>query len=242
MCGRFSLYFFPDAEDEFERRFGIRFPTHDYTTNYNIAPGTDIPVVKSDVQNENRIADIHWGLIPWFAKEFKPHPVRKMSNTRAEVLFDRKDNFRKDLLRTSRCIVAANNYFEWRRESGQKMPYKIERNDRYLLTMGAIYSAWSSPDGERSYSCSIITTPPSDSIKQIHDRMPFILDEKTEQLWLDRTITDYDVLRDAITTYRSNGLRYFQVSRRVNYAKNNDPQLVVPIRGYEGQSDFFRSE
>ena len=242
MCGRFSLYFFPDAEEEFEKRFGIPFPTSGYIANYNIAPGTHIPVVKSDLLNSNQIADMHWGLIPWFAKEFKPHPVRKMSNTRAEVFHETKDHFRKELLQTSRCIVAANNYFEWRTESGQKMPYKIERNDRYLLTMGAIYSGWKGPNGERQYSCSIITTPPSDSIKHIHDRMPFILDDQTEQLWLDRTITDYQVVRDAITTYRSDGLRYFLVSRRVNYAKNNDSQLIVPVSSHGGQSDLFSSD
>ncbi|NIR70136.1 MAG: hypothetical protein GWN00_13925, partial [Aliifodinibius sp.] len=71
MCGRFTLYFFPDAEREFEERFGIPFPTPAYPPSYNIAPYRDIPVVVNDWENKTQIRPMWWQLIPYWEKEFK---------------------------------------------------------------------------------------------------------------------------------------------------------------------------
>jgi len=232
MCGRFSLYFFPDAEVEFEERFGIPFPTSDYPASYHIPPETSVAVVNADSDNQNQVVSMFWGLIPSFAQEFKPHPKYKMSNTRAEVFHAIKDNFRKELLVTSRCIVPANNYFEWTRVD--KVPFKIEAVDSHLLALGGIYSVWANRDGEKRHSCSIITVPANESLSEIHHRMPFILDAESEKVWLDNQVSDYHVLRNRIEPFPDDGLRYARVSRRVNNVMNNDPELVKPVAQTSG--------
>ncbi|MFQ6114294.1 MAG: SOS response-associated peptidase [bacterium] len=242
MCGRFSLYFFPDAEREFEERFGIPFPTFDYPASYNISPGTNIPTVKSDENDNNQVKEMFWGLIAPFSAEFKPHPKYKMSNTRVESFDKKKADFRKKLLSISRCVVPANNYFEWARIGTGKVPFKVELKHFQLMSFGGIYSVWLNKKGEKFYSCSIITVPANRLLEKIHPRMPFILDRTTERMWLDNAVTDYEVLRDAIRQIPDEGLQCFPVSRKVNSTKNNSPDLVVPLTVLHqgGQDDLFR--
>ncbi len=237
MCGRFSLYFFPDAEREFGRRFGIPFPTWDYPASYNIAPFTDIPVVRAEDSGAPKVEKMFWGLIPPFARAFKPSPQYKMSNTRAES-FDKAHDFRKELLLTCRCVVPANNYFEWKKVGGKSIPFKIERQDAPIMGLGAIYSVWRDREGRPHYSCSIITVPANRALAPLHPRMPFILYGDTEKLWLDPEITDGRVLRDAMTPYPDDGLQVYPVSTRVNSTRNNDPDLVVPLPNAEQGRQF----
>lgn len=241
MCGRFSLYFFPEAEEEFERRFGFPFPTLDYPPSYNTPPQTNIPVVESDENNQNEVREMFWGLIPSFSKEFKSHPQYNMLNTRVESFDKKQPDFRKELLTMSRCVVPANNYFEWAKIGTEKVPCKVESKDSPLMSFGGIYGIWRNDKGEKFYSCSIITVPANKLLERLHPRMPFVLDRTTEQMWLDNTVTDYEVLRDSITPYPEDGLEYFPVSRRVNSTRNNDPELVVPLKGFHKgpQYDLF---
>lgn len=238
MCGRFSLYFFPQAEAEFEQRFGIPFPTHEYPPAYNIPPNTDIPVVVQNLETgENEVRFMHWGLIPGFAKEFKPDPRYKMSNTRAES-FDKSNDFRKKLLAQTRGIVPANNYFEWLRQSRRKIPFKIERPDNPLLSLAAIYSTWRNAEGEKFYSCSIITVPANNALKRLHGRMPFVVRPDDEAPWLDRGRVGFEEALKLVTPFPDDGLRAVPVSPRVNSPANNDPDVVQPLEQPPGSDQF----
>lgn len=64
---------------------------------------------------------LHWGLIPFWAKE---HKIGYSTiNARAETV-GTKPSFR-DAFRQRRCLIAANGFYEWKQMDGRKQPYYI---------------------------------------------------------------------------------------------------------------------
>ena len=56
----------------------------DVSPRFNISPSQDILAVRAITTNERNLAYLHWGLIPSWSKEEKPH--YRMSNARAETV------------------------------------------------------------------------------------------------------------------------------------------------------------
>ena len=127
MCGRFALTV--DIE-KIAKTFGVE-PTLNTMRRYNIAPTQN---VVSIVRNgEAHLAELRWGLIPSWAKD--ESVGARMINARAESLTE-KPSF-KGLLRSKRCLIVADGFYEWRQENGYKTPMFISMNQA-----GAIGRAW----------------------------------------------------------------------------------------------------
>jgi putative SOS response-associated peptidase YedK len=61
--------------------------------------------------------------------------------------------------------------------------------DQQIFSMAGLFDAWNSPEGEKIYSCTIITTDPNELMIDIHERMPMILSIEDERKWLDQEQT-----------------------------------------------------
>jgi len=93
--------------------------------------------------------------------------------------------------------------------------------------MAGLWESWRNPaDGERLESCTIVTTAPTSSIAQIHDRMPVILPVSAHAAWLDPANEDLARLDPLLAPYAADLLTSHPVSRRVNSARNDEPELV----------------
>ena len=102
-----------------------------------------------------------------------------------------------------------------------------------------MWTTWKS-GSEELKSCTIITTEPNEFVKNIHDRMPVILKNDHEIPWL-KSETTREELRSMLVPYPANGMDGYQVSKQVNYPKNNSPELIKPVSGESrGLEDFFR--
>ncbi len=184
---------------------------------------------------------MNWGLIPSFAKEFKQQPRLKLDLTRVEVFYEDGDNFRKELLKHSRCIIPVNNYFEWESRGSQKLPYKFEVTDSPLMYLGAIYDRWRRFDGVMLYSCSIVTMNATGGLAKVHPRMPFILDQPTVDMWLDTKFDNYEILLEAIRPFPEEQMQVLPVSTNVNKVKNDYQALLKPIKSHLNvQEDLFK--
>ncbi len=182
-----------------------------------------------------------WGLIPSFAKEFKQHPKHKLDLTRVEIFYDDKDNFRKDLLKNSRCIIPINSYFEWETRGKQKLPHKFELVDSPLLYLGGIYDIWRRFDGVEFYSCSIVTINATDRLSKIHPRMPYIVEEIATDMWLDTNFDNYEALRKAMQPFPGDQIQVSPVSSKFNKVENDYPELLEPIKAHINvQEDLFK--
>lgn len=224
MCGRFTL---TAPIDQIQMRFDIeQFIDEDlYSPNYNVAPSQSVLAVINDGTN-NRLGYLRWGLIPPWAND--PKIGYNMINARAETLAE-KPSYRH-AFKKRRCLILADSFYEWKRhDDNTKTPMRIKLKSDDLFAMAGIWETWNSPDGNRINSCTVITTKPNELVKAIHDRMPVILKQKDEQVWLDKSITDTDLLHNLLKPYDTNSMEAYEVSSLVNSPKNNSVDLIQKI-------------
>lgn len=222
MCGRFSLYHQPNL---LERRFMLEnLEALSLEPRYNIAPSQDILTVVHDGE-QFRSGLLRWGLIPSFAKDKKIG--YKMINARAETLHE-KPSF-KQLLSRRRCLIPADGFFEWQKTDDGKIPMHIQLKNGGIFSMAGLWDRWQEPGGDVITSCTIITTSPNELMAPIHNRMPAILDEKGEQIWLDRSVTDHSELQEFLKPFDSSLMTAKTVSDLVNSPKNDTVECITPV-------------
>ena len=219
MCGRFAFY---SPHEAIVRLFHVD-EAPEVEPHYNIAPTQYIAAVRADRDDRRKLSMLYWGLVPWWSKE--KAGAAKLINARAETVRD-KPSFR-DAYRRRRCLILADGYYEWQRATAVKQPWFIGLASGEPFGMAGLWESWRNPaDGERLESCTIVTTAPASSIAQIHDRMPVILPASTHAVWLDPANDDVARLDPLLAPYPSELLTSHPVSRRVNSARNDEPDLV----------------
>jgi putative SOS response-associated peptidase YedK len=200
--------------------FGVRGEIPDIQPHYNIAPGTDIPVIRLEA-GERRVTLLRWGLVPRWAHD----SVKPLINARGETV-NSKPVFR-DAFRARRCIVPASGFYEWQPTvKGPKQPYHIRARDGTPLAMAALWEYRRTPDG--ADTVTIITCAANARLRPLHERMPVILPEATWTVWLDPA----SALSDAKSFLRpapEEMLEAYPVGLGVNRAANDSPELVAPL-------------
>ncbi len=219
MCGRFALYEPPDAiQDHFDLDGML-----DLTPNYNIAPGTGI---LSIAHFEIALVPMffRWGLIPHWSKTKQTQ--YKMINARIEGVWD-KPSFRA-AIRYRRCLVPASGFYEWKKSGSGKQPHFITVYGSSMFAMAGIWETWEdNSSGEVIDSCAIVTTEARGVVRDIHDRMPVIIDREGYKEWLDPIVQTPDRLN--IRQVKDTYLAAWPVSHQVNNPKNISAELVKPV-------------
>ncbi|MEH7223814.1 SOS response-associated peptidase [Bacillus sp. JJ1566] len=224
MCGRFTL--FAEFEDILNR-FDIETTIEQdlYIPSFNIAPSHSVLSVINDGKR-NRLGYLRWGFVPSWAKDEKIG--YKMINARAETLAE-KPSFRQ-AFKSRRCLVIADSFYEWKKGPDKsKTPIRIKLKSDELFAMAGIWERWKSPDGNSLFSCSIITTTPNEIMKDIHDRMPVILQKKDEKKWLDPSLDDVSNVSHLLKPFDGIEMEAFEVSALVNSPRNNSPNLIQKL-------------
>ena len=66
-------------------------------------------------------------------------------------------------------------------------------------------------------------------MEKIHDRMPVILDEKSEKEWLNPRNTNLYTLTQLLKPYDSKKMKSYKVSPLVNNASNDLEECIKPV-------------
>ena len=107
MCGRFTQHYTWAQVSAFLSVIGAPL---NLRPRYNIAPTTEIDVVRLDAEGRRELVRMRWGLVPaWWSKGLKAVPAT--FNARAETVTE-KPMFR-DAFRQRRCIIPASGFYEW---------------------------------------------------------------------------------------------------------------------------------
>jgi putative SOS response-associated peptidase YedK len=221
MCGRFAR---TTNEDELQSRFGFDDPQGILLKpRYNIAPTQMHPVVI--VESDHRVLKLmRWGLVPFWAKDVTIG--YKMINARAEGI-ESKPSF-KFPFKKRRCLVLADGFFEWKKLGTRtKVPYCIRLKSGEPFAFAGLWDKWDKGE-EPLKTFTIITTDNNELIKPIHNRMPVILHQKDEGLWLDPELRDPEKLLPLIKPYPSEEMEMYEVSTVVNSPKNDVPECTKP--------------
>ncbi|MBX0333427.1 SOS response-associated peptidase [Pontibacter sp. HSC-14F20] len=215
MCGRYSVI--PKAKGD--SRIAKLLEKSLKEAHYNAAPSQTLPVVTNE--KPDTIQFYSWGLQPFWAKDAKA--IKRSINARAETLTE-KPSFR-NLLKSKRCLVPADGFFEWVVTSHGKVPHRILLKNEQLFSFAGLWDEWvDKSSGEVLHTYTIITTEANDLVKPIHDRMPVILSPEAEKLWLDEHETQEDLL-SLLKPYDADKMKEYPVSILVNSPTNNVPEV-----------------
>jgi putative SOS response-associated peptidase YedK len=179
MCGRYRL---SRRKQILEEHFDTAPWDDDWSPRYNIAPTQPIPVIRQNPKEPVRqISTMRWGLIPHWAKEASG--AARMINARSETAHTLAA-FR-DALKSRRCLIPADGFYEWAKTPKGKQPYCFQVGNGELLAFAGLWERWRDPSGNWVKTCSILTTTPNAVTSVVHDRMPVILHPDAYDLWLD---------------------------------------------------------
>jgi len=188
---------------------------------YNVAPTQQVVTIMRN--GADHLAMLQWGLIPSWAKD--EAIGAKMINARAETLAE-KPSFKR-LLRSRRCLIVADGFYEWKKEYGGKTPMYITMKDGKPFAFAGLWDSWQDPDGKPVRTCTIVTTTPNDLVATIHDRMPAILLPAARDTWLDPATQDEQALLPLLAPYPADRMTARQVSRLVNSPRVEGPELLA---------------
>lgn len=224
MCGRFSDRF---TWKELHDLANILFTQGDgasvWTPKFNIAPTTQIPVIRF-IDGARRIDMMRWGLVAAWSKEISKIP---MHNARADGCAE-KPTFRGAWKAGRRCIIPASSFFEWRKSD--KQPFAIGLGNGGLMGFAGLWEEWQPKNGGPPVlSCTIITTEPNTLVAPIHDRMPVILGEENWGTWLGEEPATQEALHALLAPLPAERMTVWQVSKDVGNVKNQGESLADPV-------------
>ena len=240
MCGRYSLTTVPEA---MRALFGFE-NLPNLPPRYNIAPTQQVAVVRSgDGTGEGGaeggardLVMMRWGLIPHWAKDASMGS--KMINARAETLTE-KPSFR-EAVKTRRCLVPADGFYEWRLEDGHKQPFRIGMKGGAAFAFAGLWERWTATatgagldQGDEVETVTIVTTQANDKLRPIHARMPVILPPDAFDVWLDPA-NDPAAACALLKPYPAEPMAFYRVSQAVNNVRNDDSSCIAPLKAAAG--------
>ena len=193
----------------------------DYQPDYNIPPGQKILTVVRLDDGSNKAVNLHWGLIPAWAKDRKI--AARLINARAETLSE-KPSFRS-AYQHRRCLIPATGFFEWHATETGKHPYHIHQADNALFAFAGLWEHWEH-EQETVYSCTIITTAATGNVARIHQRMPVIITPDRYSRWLDKADTAIN-MADFLAADAYSAMQLTPISTRVNNPLHNDAACIA---------------
>jgi putative SOS response-associated peptidase YedK len=223
MCGRFVV--FSDLE-QLQEHFPIDQALSVITPNYNVAPTQEILVLIRQ-EGLNVLEKLHWGLVPHWSKDISTG--YKMINARSETIAT-KPSFR-DAFKKRRCLILADGFYEWEGQKGNKQPVFITLPNEKPFAFAGLWETWRDKNNqdETYRSCTIITRDASESLKDIHNRMPAILHPDTYDTWLDYDNHDTKRLQEILTERSITDFKFRPVSKQVNSVQVNEPSNILPV-------------
>ncbi len=222
MCGRFLLI---TSTGELIDRFGFFSPLT-LVPRYNNAPTQSTAVARLSTDGSDIVLDmLRWGLIPSWAKEAKIGA--RMINARSETAAG-KPSFRRSF-QQRRCLIPADGFYEWKKQSHGKQPYCIRTIDQSPFAFAGLWETWTDSTNEIIESFTILTIHANDLISQLHERMPVILAQEHFEQWLDPQEKDVAKLQKLLQPYPSEQMSMFAVQKRVNSPRNDDPLCIEPL-------------
>ena len=190
-----------------------------------------LPITSGD--SPRAVKQARWKLLPRLVKnEAEAVKYANTLNARCEDVFNLYSY--RDYIEIDRCLVWVNGFFEPNHPTPKEtIPYYVTMQNKEPFTLGGLYADWKNKDtGETYRTFSIITTPPNDLLREIHNegqRMPLVITPQERDTWIGKLskpeiIDMMKPLPDGILQgYPVSGLVY---KRGVD---NNVPEAIAPL-------------
>jgi len=175
----------------------------DYKARYNAAPSQDLPAVfwnGTEVQG----VQMRWGWQPAWSKQL-------LINAQAETVHE-KPTYKNHLHQT--CIIPADGFYEW---TPAKQPIMFTKLNEETFCFAGL---WQEAEGQKRFI--VLTTTPNETVKTVHNRMPFIVQPSQYELWLSGEFLTVLQAPD------KQELKATPVQRELNNVRNEGAELIRP--------------
>ena len=131
-------------------------PPSNLQPRYNICPTQTIDAV-IERDGKRVLEQMRWGLVPsWWKKPLKELRLATF-NARAETVAEKP--FFRSAFKSTRCLIPASGYYEWKTIGKEKQPYYFTRRDGQIMTIAGLWSEWNNPEtGKPQNTCTMIIT------------------------------------------------------------------------------------
>ena len=223
MCGRIIQAL--DLKTLFEKyRLSEASSAINLAARYNGCPTQEFVACRPRAEGDGRaLVKLRWGLVPRWAKD--PRMGARMINARSETVH-RKPAFRS-AFRRRRCLIPVNGWFEWKRGGGEKQPCWIRPENVEVFSLAGLWERWDKGK-EPIETFTVLTTTASAALADVHHRQPVIVEDARVDEWLDPTAPEARVIEIARAAC-AGPFDVRPVSRAVNNARNNAPELLRPV-------------
>ena len=181
MCGRYAIL----TDDENDEILKIleqiqKQEYHSSVQSGEIYPTNHAPVLLS--RDEKLAPEVQiWGF-----PNFKNKGV--IINARSETVME-KHLFRQSVF-TKRCVIPSTGFYEWKHDETRKK-YLFRMNGKTPLYMAGLYNEF---NGEKRFV--VLTTKANDSIADVHNRMPVVINNDLIADWIFDTNRAIAMLND----------------------------------------------
>lgn len=255
----------------------LRNSLNKFSSSYNIPPTKNSVIIfrnKKADKIEYVFEGLGFGLVPPWAQPKDPAPVskgaqqgvkysRELQAHQAKYFNCRKETLAQgspvwNSVKTQRCVVPIEGYFEWHKLKTDKTPYYVHSSEYQLIFLAGFYShnshykdSFQDPESGYLSTFTVVTGPATKEDKQdlswLHPRKPLMLLPGTKEWdhWLDPELKWSDTLLD--TCLDTNNPAYdsitsYVVSKDVGNSANQGEYLVKEERKSPQKSidSFFK--
>lgn len=192
-----------------------------------------------------------WGLVPEHAEERFPS-MNQCLNARGETIF-KLPSFQNSA-KHRRCLVYVDGFYEHHHHNGKTYPFHIRHKNGRPMALAGLWSLWKDPNTGGTWNTfSIVTTTANPVMEILHNnpkakgpRMPVILSEESEDIWL----APYDEqnwesqkagLKAVLKPYPQEELEHYTTHRLSGKAyPGNEPEVSDPVDYPELTIDYSK--
>eukprot|EP01043_Picozoa_sp_COSAG02_P004734 COSAG02_NODE_125_length_34972_cov_101.069997_14_plen_384_part_00 len=225
-----------------------------YEPRPNAQPGAWLPVMRLRSRSSSDVNDaaqqhvvlqtMKWGLYPHYKKEPPGSGAHfQMFNARCEDGVKSQ----KRLVGRKQCVIISSGFYEFKEVAGRapgvftgpksyKQGYYVHfKGSSSPMYFAGLYDTWRHKDDPETplYTCTILTTEPSEKLRWLHNRMPVILDTNQKvQQWLSATVDDGASIAALSNLYigcDSPKLAWYPVTRELNSARYQGPDCTAEL-------------
>jgi putative SOS response-associated peptidase YedK len=181
MCGRYTGF---TAEEENEIMKIINEIDSHLAVKYSgeIFPTEIVPTLlgTGDILTAQAMK---WGFPGYRDRNRPAAKPRPLINAKSETA--RNLSTWKDSVLHRRCLIPSNGFYEWQHGgANDKTKYLFRLPAADTLYMAAIFKPFPLSDGSELPHFSILTTAANSSMREVHNRMPVIIQRSEFEQWL----------------------------------------------------------
>ncbi len=221
MCGRFSL---ETSAKDLAHQFKL-LDEPEWNPRLNIAPTSGAVMIRAEDEGlRGKLTT--WGFHPPWVKEGEYG--KPLINARGETASEKRTF--SEAFAKRRCVIPASSFFEWQKKGGKKLPWLLHLPEMPTFPMAGLWQE--QPDGPRF---TILTLEAVGEAREVHSRMPWILNPDQMQAWLNG---DYRETPPPSQTMGA-GLQRYRVTPEVNKVAFQAPECIQPLPPEDPTGDLL---